>query len=157
MAFRIPFSEHLVIEADTPAEVRALIAEFGVALSARALPASPPTAAVIDTGACAPAPRRANSATRRPARRAGPDDADTTDSAASEFGARLLKTLEARGELSTGELAREARGTKRETKRLMDQLATKGLVHSTGLRRGQRWHLGAKGASRPKEAESRRR
>jgi hypothetical protein len=53
MAFRIPFSEHLVIEADTPAEVRALIAEFGVALSARALPASPPTAAVIDTGACA--------------------------------------------------------------------------------------------------------
>lgn len=32
MAFRIPFHEHLVIEADTAADVRALIAEFGVTI-----------------------------------------------------------------------------------------------------------------------------
>lgn len=39
MAFRIPFNEHLVIEADTPADVRALIEEFGVTLGPRrALP-----------------------------------------------------------------------------------------------------------------------
>jgi predicted transcriptional regulator len=66
-----------------------------------------------------------------------------------------MQALGQHGALSTGDLTAKGRGgSKYAVRTLMDQLAEKGLVHSTGNRRSQRWHLGAKGSS-PKEAESR--
>ena len=73
---------------------------------------------------------------------------------AGDLGARLMEALSKHGPLSTGNLTAKARGSKRPVQLLMAQLASKALVHSTGQRRSQLWHLGAKGSS-PKEAESR--
>lgn len=73
----------------------------------------------------------------------------------SSDGAELLKTL-AKKPLSTGDLAQAVSRKKLAVLRTMRALEGKGLAHSSGTRRGQRWHLGAQG-SRPKEAESRSR
>lgn len=47
-----------------------------------------------------------------------------------------------------------------DARRLLEQMGSKGLIHQEGLGRWVKWHLGAKGASRPapaKEAPSRAR
>lgn len=161
MAFRIPFNEHLIIEADTPADVRALIAEFGISIGGpKLLPAAP--TADVDVVEEPRVERRAHQrpAVRRTAPRtpAAAPPPSTGGDAVTDLGARCLKALSDHGALSTGDLTLKARGSSKYTVRvLMDQLATKGIVHSTGTRRSQRWHLGAKGSSSPKEAESRRR
>lgn len=153
MAFRIPFNEHLIIEADTPADVRALLAEFGASLGPRQLPApaSPiPPVEPDPVGRRAASPSVKRTVTRTP--RAA--SAVEPDGEVGELGASILTALQA-GPLGTGDLARKTHATAYAVLKALKQFAAQHLVHSTGATISLRWHLGAQG-SRPKEAESRR-
>lgn len=147
MAFRIPFNEHLTIEADTPADVRGLIAEFGVSIGMKQLP---PPARVVDAEPLREKPRRASVARTKASTRLQPQGETTA------LQTQLLEHLAAKGPTSTGLLSAAVAADRTPVKRALELLASKGLVHSTGATITQRWNLGAKGSSSPKEAESRR-
>lgn len=145
MAFRIPFNEHLIIEADTPGDVRALLAEFGASLGPRQLPATPGER-VIDAPPPPPVKaRKVPSAARPRATASGPD---------VDRAARVLQALGSKA-MGTGDLALMVGCGRHVLTPVLRELVKKNLVHSTGATISLRWHLGAKGSS-PKEAESRR-
>lgn len=137
MAFRIPFNENITIEVDTAAEVRALIAEFGGALSG-VFPAvvAPPTGDSGTQTTERSKPRRAREVAPVPHQ-----NETVLDDDRAELKTALVTILQQHGPMSPRDITARAGGDRYAVKYALKRLEHAGVVRAEGTTAARRWML----------------